>query len=125
MLYYFESNLIWVCTVCICHFVRNFGVQTFRTFTVCPLFTFQPSNIFFSVDGVIKMGDFGLATALPQEQNEVIYGSDNCLFKKHTAQVGTQLYMSPEQVSNVFTLVIRTDRTKQCRPGSDAAACSV
>ena len=45
------------------------------------------------------MGDFGLATALPQEQNDVLYGSENCLYKKHTAQVGTQLYMSPEQVS--------------------------
>ena len=61
--------------------------------------SFQPSNIFFSLDGVIKMGDFGLATALPQEQNDVLYGSENCLYKKHTAQVGTQLYMSPEQVS--------------------------
>ena len=58
----------------------------------------KPSNIFFSLDGVIKMGDFGLATALPQEQNDVLYGPDNHPFKKHTAQVGTQLYMSPEQV---------------------------
>ena len=31
---YLRSSLIWVCTVCICHFVRNFGVQIFRTFTV-------------------------------------------------------------------------------------------
>ena len=23
-----------VCTVCICHFVRHFGVQNFRTFTI-------------------------------------------------------------------------------------------
>ena len=23
-----------VCTICICHFVRNFGVQNFRTFTI-------------------------------------------------------------------------------------------
>ena len=21
-----KSNLIWICTVCLCHFVRNFGV---------------------------------------------------------------------------------------------------
>ena len=28
------SSLIWVCTVCICHFVRNFGVSNFRAFTV-------------------------------------------------------------------------------------------
>ena len=52
------------------------------------------------------MGDFGLATALPQEQNDVLYGSENCLYKKHTAQVGTQLYMSPEQVS--ITMDTRT-----------------
>ena len=58
----------------------------------------KPSNIFFSLDGVIKMGDFGLATALPQEQNEALYGPENHPFGKHTAQVGTQLYMSPEQV---------------------------
>ena len=56
----------------------------------------KPSNIFFSVDGVVKMGDFGLVTALPEEQNDVVYGGNP--FKKHTAQVGTQLYMSPEQV---------------------------
>ena len=30
----FRSSLIRVCTVCICHFVRNFGVQNFRSFTV-------------------------------------------------------------------------------------------
>ena len=24
------APLIWVCTVCICHFVNNFGVQNFR-----------------------------------------------------------------------------------------------
>ena len=29
-----RSSLIWVCTVCMCHFVRNFGVRIFRTFTV-------------------------------------------------------------------------------------------
>ena len=29
-----SGSLIWVCTVCICHFIRNFGVRIFRTFTV-------------------------------------------------------------------------------------------
>ena len=29
-----RSSLIWVCTVCTCHFVRTFGVQIFRTLTV-------------------------------------------------------------------------------------------
>ena len=27
-----RSNL--VCTICICHFIRHFGVQNFKTFTV-------------------------------------------------------------------------------------------
>ncbi|WAR22378.1 E2AK3-like protein [Mya arenaria] len=57
----------------------------------------KPSNIFFSMDGVVKMGDFGLATTLSEEQNEALYGGSP--YKKHTAQVGTQLYMSPEQMS--------------------------
>lgn len=43
------------------------------------------------------MGDFGLVTALAEEQNETLYGGNP--YKKHTSQVGTQLYMSPEQVS--------------------------
>ena len=55
------------------------------------------------------MGDFGLATALPQEQNDVLYGSENCLYKKHTAQVGTQLYMSPEQVSRELVNPLHTN----------------
>ena len=29
-----QSSLIRVGTVCICHFVRNFGVQNFRTFAI-------------------------------------------------------------------------------------------
>ena len=28
------SSVDWVCTVCICHFVRHFGVRNFMTFTV-------------------------------------------------------------------------------------------
>ena len=30
----FRSRLIWVCTVCICHFVRRFGVPNFWTFNM-------------------------------------------------------------------------------------------
>ena len=30
----FRSSLIWVCTFCMCHFVRNFGVQNFKTYTL-------------------------------------------------------------------------------------------
>ena len=29
-----QTALIWICTVSICHFVRNFGVPNVRTFTV-------------------------------------------------------------------------------------------
>lgn len=52
------------------------------------------------MDGVIKVGDFGLVTALeenceftPDEKS----GSKN-KSKRYTDQVGTELYMSPEQV---------------------------
>ena len=31
---FFRSSLIWACTVCICIFVRHFGVWNFKTFTV-------------------------------------------------------------------------------------------
>ena len=29
-----RGNLIWICTVCKAHFVRNFGVWNFRSFTI-------------------------------------------------------------------------------------------
>ncbi|KAK3590063.1 hypothetical protein CHS0354_041095 [Potamilus streckersoni] len=58
----------------------------------------KPSNIFFALDGVVKVGDFGLVTALVEnQQTEEEYRNNNNPYKKHTAQVGTQLYMSPEQ----------------------------
>lgn len=58
----------------------------------------KPSNIFFSYDGVIKIGDFGLVTDLTQEEVEECSNDFNP-FRKHTAQVGTTLYMSPEQMA--------------------------
>ncbi|XP_067656934.1 eukaryotic translation initiation factor 2-alpha kinase 3-like [Haliotis asinina] len=57
----------------------------------------KPSNIFFSVDGTIKIGDFGLVTALVESQDLV--GEAGDAYAKHTAEVGTQLYMSPEQIA--------------------------
>lgn len=60
---------------------------------------FQPSNIFFSLDGQIKIGDFGLVTGMsdiPNTPCNHFRGQHTCA--KHTQQVGTQLYMSPEQM---------------------------
>ncbi|RWS12890.1 eukaryotic translation initiation factor 2-alpha kinase-like protein, partial [Dinothrombium tinctorium] len=66
----------------------------------------KPSNIFFAVDGSIKIGDFGLVTAAsvddffrtPEiESKDVIDGDE-----RHTNCVGTQLYMSPEQIRGVM-----------------------
>lgn len=58
----------------------------------------KPSNIFFSADGVVKVGDFGLVTALSVQEadNPAI---DSNASGRHTAEVGTTLYMSPEQIA--------------------------
>ncbi|EDO48785.1 predicted protein [Nematostella vectensis] len=60
----------------------------------------KPSNIFFSLDGLVKVGDFGLVTATKQDNIHEIQETDNPgdLDGNHTGQVGTQLYMSPEQI---------------------------
>ncbi|XP_060871266.1 eukaryotic translation initiation factor 2-alpha kinase 3-like isoform X2 [Metopolophium dirhodum] len=59
----------------------------------------KPSNIFFISDDQIKIGDFGSVTKM------LIYDTWNeyddkqkCLNEQHTNQVGTHLYMSPEQI---------------------------
>jgi len=55
------------------------------------------------LDGQIKIGDFGLVTKMI-ESNEGVIVSDNkkkWFNEQHTDRVGTQLYMSPEQVSNL------------------------
>nr|KAG5697293.1 hypothetical protein BaRGS_004959 [Batillaria attramentaria] len=57
----------------------------------------KPSNIFFALDGTVKVGDFGLVTAAENQEGDVHTVSGSAT-DKHTAEVGTQLYMSPEQV---------------------------
>ena len=68
----------------------------------------KPSNIFFANDGTIKLGDFGLATAgnnPHEDMNEVTNltlshsnaGNKYTDQESHTEEVGTELYMSPEQ----------------------------
>lgn len=59
----------------------------------------KPGNIFFALDGQIKIGDFGLVTGMSAE----LAANTPCAQRtvpcaKHTQQVGTHLYMSPEQL---------------------------
>ena len=52
------------------------------------------------MDGLVKVGDFGLVTASEEQcQEEHVEMEDRrCGLHRHTAQVGTKMYMSPEQV---------------------------
>ncbi|KYB29822.1 Eukaryotic translation initiation factor 2-alpha kinase-like protein [Tribolium castaneum] len=56
----------------------------------------KPSNIFFSLDGQIKVGDFGLVKD-EEESHDTSSGLRS--LKGHTKEVGTRLYMSPEQLN--------------------------
>ncbi|MGH0183525.1 UNVERIFIED_CONTAM: hypothetical protein FKN15_012328 [Acipenser sinensis] len=71
---------------------------------LCPFSTqmerVRPSNIFFTMDDVVKVGDFGLVTAMEQEEEEeAAVLTPMPAYARHTGQVGTKLYMSPEQLS--------------------------
>ncbi|KAJ8923794.1 hypothetical protein NQ315_010376 [Exocentrus adspersus] len=58
----------------------------------------KPSNIFFSLDGQIKVGDFGLVKDMDDAFDlEMIKSGHSPSYRGHTVEVGTQLYMSPEQ----------------------------
>ncbi|KAK1791557.1 hypothetical protein P4O66_013557, partial [Electrophorus voltai] len=62
----------------------------------------KPSNIFFTLDDVVKVGDFGLVTAMDQEEeddDDLSTLTPMPVYARHTGQVGTKLYMSPEQLS--------------------------
>ncbi|XP_072230062.1 eukaryotic translation initiation factor 2-alpha kinase 3-like [Leuresthes tenuis] len=74
----------------------------------------KPSNIFFTIDDVVKVGDFGLVTAMDQEEDddEPSALTPAPLLSRHTGQVGTKLYMSPEQKSRPAAPV-----TEQPSPG--------
>ncbi|CAI9565024.1 unnamed protein product, partial [Staurois parvus] len=58
----------------------------------------KPSNIFFTIDDVVKVGDFGLVTEMDQEDDEETALTPMPAYARHTGQVGTKLYMSPEQI---------------------------
>ncbi|XP_064275086.1 eukaryotic translation initiation factor 2-alpha kinase 3 isoform X2 [Passer domesticus] len=58
----------------------------------------KPSNIFFTMDDVVKVGDFGLVTAMDQDEEEESVLTPMPAYARHTGQVGTKLYMSPEQI---------------------------
>uniref|UniRef100_A0A7N5JVK7 Eukaryotic translation initiation factor 2-alpha kinase 3 n=1 Tax=Ailuropoda melanoleuca TaxID=9646 RepID=A0A7N5JVK7_AILME len=58
----------------------------------------KPSNIFFTVDDVVKVGDFGLVTEMDQDEEEEMVLTPMPAYARHTGQVGTKLYMSPEQI---------------------------
>lgn len=69
----------------------------------------KPSNIFFATDGTIKVGDLGLVKDIMThddiQQNEerpevVSQGRRLLTCKNHTNQIGTRLYMSPEQIAS-------------------------
>lgn len=58
----------------------------------------KPSNIFFSLDGLIKVGDFGLVKDIESTFDcDHSRRSVTSSYKGHTKEVGTTLYMSPEQ----------------------------
>ena len=67
------------------------------------IYILQPSNIFFSLDGYIKVGDFGLVTATEEQcLDEVEIDDRRFGIHRHTAQVGTKMYMSSEQVNHLM-----------------------
>lgn len=67
----------------------------------------KPSNIFFAMDGTVKVGDLGLVKDMmtDQQTQNRIWNNEGMqtvdfIQKKHTDQIGTRSYMSPEQIAS-------------------------
>ncbi|XP_022815705.1 eukaryotic translation initiation factor 2-alpha kinase isoform X2 [Spodoptera litura] len=60
----------------------------------------KPSNILFAPDGRVKVGDFGLVTAMADTSQDGDTAPVMDVHQRHTYRVGTHLYMSPEQLES-------------------------
>nr|CAB3241538.1 eukaryotic translation initiation factor 2-alpha kinase 3 [Phallusia mammillata] len=63
----------------------------------------KPSNVFFSPkDGTVKVGDFGLVAHVGEDHTmyEGNTSEDAIVENRHTQQVGTRMYMAPEQMTS-------------------------
>ncbi|KAF9422198.1 hypothetical protein HW555_002007 [Spodoptera exigua] len=60
----------------------------------------KPSNILFAPDGRVKVGDFGLVTAMTDTSQDGDTAHVMDAHQRHTYRVGTHLYMSPEQLES-------------------------
>ena len=77
----------------------------------------KPSNIYFSVEGVIKIGDFGLVTDNKLDQSGDHHGGQKLQrhhHRQHTDQVGTLPHPSSCSGGGAWDEVGRTERIMDC-----------